>query len=136
MSGHHGLSIVSSDSSGEHAPRPMMRAIKKNMQTFIQPNHPTASQHGFGTKTFRIIHPFHPYRNVKFEIYKLKRTPGEYRVLFYNMKGRKSSVPLAWTDIALKDPFAVVSAGRALFRVEDLIRLSRLIGEIKNGFVK
>jgi hypothetical protein len=45
-------------------------------------------------------------------------------------------VPLDWTDIAPQDPFVVVSAGRALFRVEDLLGLARLLGEIKNGKIK
>ena len=62
--------------------------------------------------------------------------PGECRVFFYNTKGRKSSVPLDWTDIGPKDPFVVVSAGRALFRVEDLLGLTCLLGEIKNGSIK
>ena len=45
-------------------------------------------------------------------------------------------MPLDWTDIAPQDPFVVVSAGRALFRVEDLLGLARLLGEIKNGKIK
>ena len=64
------------------------------------------------------------------------KVPGERRVFFFNQRGRKSSVPLDWTDIEPQDPFVVVSAGRALFRVEDLFGLVRLIGEIKNGNVK
>ena len=54
----------------------------------------------------------------------------ERRVFFFNQKGRKSSVPLDWTDIEPQDLFVVLSAGRALFRVEDLLGLVRLIGEI------
>jgi len=71
-----------------------------------------------------------------FEIETVRKVPGDVRVFFYNTKGRKSSVPLDWTDIGPKDPFVVVSAGRALFRVEDLLGLARLLGEIKNGSVK
>ena len=52
------------------------------------------------------------------------------RVFFFNAKGRKSSVPHHWTDIGPEDPFVVVSAGRSLFRVEDLLGLVRLIEEI------
>ena len=33
----------------------------------------------------------------------------------------------AWTNLAPEDPFVVVSAGRAYFRVEDLLRLGVLI---------
>ena len=98
-----------------------------------QPSHSTASQQNFNLKTFRIIHPFHPYRDIEFEIDNLRRVPGGCRVFFLNKKGRKSSVPLDWTDIGPKDPFVAVSAGRALFRVEDLLDLVRLIGEINSA---
>jgi hypothetical protein len=86
--------------------------------------------------TFRIIHPFHPLKNIQFEIDVIIKVPGERRVFFFNQKGRKSSVPLDWTDIESQDPYIVVSAGRALFRVEDLLGLVRIIGEIKTGNVK
>ncbi len=59
--------------------------------------------------------------------------PGGCRVFFFNTKVQKSSVPLDWTDIGLKDPFVAVSAGRALFRVEDLFGLVRLIEEINSA---
>ncbi|MFC1858058.1 DUF5372 family protein [Thermodesulfobacteriota bacterium] len=95
-----------------------------------QPSHSTTSQQDINNKTFRIIHPFHPYRNIEFEIDNVRRLPTQCRVFFINTKGRKSSVPLDWTDIGPKDPFVVVSDGRALFRVEDLLGLVRLIKEI------
>ena len=97
------------------------------------PSHSTASQQDFSHKKFRIIHPFHPFKNIEFEIDSVRQMPGECRVVFLNAKGRKSSVPLQWTDIGPEDPFIIVSAGRALFRVEDLLGLVRLIGEIKDG---
>jgi hypothetical protein len=104
-----------------------------DIQISQQSSHSTASHQNFNNKTFRIIHPFHPYRNIEFEINNVRRIPGECRVFFFNTKGRKSSVPLDWTDIGLKDPFVVVSAGRALFRVEDLLGLVRLIEEINSA---
>jgi hypothetical protein len=97
-----------------------------------QPSRSTASQNNFNNKTFRIIHPFHPYRNIAFEIDSVRRIAYERRVFFFNTKGRKSSVPLHWTDIGPQDPFVAVSAGRSFFRVEDLLGLVRLIGEIKS----
>ena len=42
-------------------------------------------------------------------------------------------MPFHWTDIGLKDPFVAVSAGRSLFRVEDLLGLVRLIEEINSA---
>ena len=102
------------------------------IRAYRQPSHSTASQQDFSNKTFRIIHPFHPYKNIEFEIDYVKRIAYESRVFFFNTKGRKSSVPLYWTDIGPQDPFVAVSAGRSLFRVADLLGLVRLIGEI-NG---
>ena len=98
-----------------------------------QQSHSTASHQSLDNKTFRIIHPFHPYRNIEFEIDHIKRIAYESRVFFFNTKGRKSSVPLNWTDIGPKDPFVVVSAGRSLYRVEDLLGLVRLIEEISGA---
>jgi hypothetical protein len=83
--------------------------------------------------TFRIIHPFHPLKNTEFAIDAIVKVPGERRVFFFNHKGRKSSVPLDWTDIEPQDPFVVVSAQRALFRVEDLVGLARLVGKISRA---
>ena len=100
---------------------------------WVQPSHSTASQQDFNNKTFRIIHPFHPYKNIEFEIDSLKRIAYESRVFFFNTKGRKSSVPLHWTDIGPEDPFVAVSAGRSFFRVEDLLGLVRLIEEINSA---
>jgi len=102
------------------------------MQTCQQPTNPTASLQDFNEKTFRIIHPFHPYRNIRLEIVSVRRIPGECRVFFFNAKGRKSSVPLVWTDIGPTDPFVAVSLGRAHFRFDDLIRLIRLMKEISS----
>jgi hypothetical protein len=99
-------------------------------QIFQQQDRSTASYQNFDNQTFRIIHPFHPYNNIKFEIDSVKRIAYESRVFFFNTKGRKSSVPLHWTDIGPEDPFVIVSAGRSLFRVEDLLGLVRLIEEI------
>jgi len=107
-----------------------------DMRIYRQPNHSTASQQDFSNKTFRIIHPFHPYKNIEFEIDYVKRIAYESRVFFFNTKGRKSSVPLYWTDIGPQDPFVAVSAGRSLFRVADLLGLVRLIEEINSAMRK
>jgi hypothetical protein len=103
------------------------------MKTSNLPDVSTASQQNLNNSIFRIIHPFHPLKNTEFEIDAIVRVPGEHRVFFYNHKGRKSSVPLDWTDIGPQDPFVVVSAGRALFRVEDLLCLANLIEEISGA---
>jgi hypothetical protein len=110
--------------------------LQKNICPSLQQSRSTASHQNFDNKTFRIIHPFHPYKDIEFEIDQVKRIAYERRVFFFNTKGRKSSVPLHWTDIGPEDPFVAVSAGRSFFRVEDLLGLVRLIGEIKSAIHK
>jgi len=48
-------------------------------------------------------------------------------VYFYDKKKRLISVPAVWTSVVGEDPFVKVSAGRCLFRVEDLLALNKLI---------
>lgn len=52
---------------------------------------------------------------------------GEHRVYFYDKKKRLISVPAEWTSVVGEDAFVKVSAGRCLFRVEDLLELIKLI---------
>lgn len=101
-----------------------------DIQTFLPQSLSTASQQDLRHKTFRITHPFHPFRNIDFEIVEVRRLPAECRVFFFTPKGRKSSVPLGWTDIAPPDPFILLSGERTLFRVEDLLGLTHLLAEI------
>ncbi len=103
------------------------------MLTSIQTCISTASQQHLHNRTFKIIHPFHPSQNKQFEINSIKTTPGERRVFYFNQEGRISSIPLEWTAVELQDPFVIVSAGRALFRVEDLLRLVSFFNDIKRG---
>ncbi len=75
-----------------------------------------------------MTHPFHPlFERELSPIDRRIRGTGGDRVYFYDEDGRLESIPVAWTDLAAEDPFVVVSAGRAFFRVEDLLRLSTLI---------
>ena len=93
----------------------------------------TTSQQILCNKTFSITHPFHPFKNITFEVCAIRKSPNEWRVFYFNQKGSKTSVPLGWTDIAPPDHFNIVSAGRALFRVEDLLRLVQLQKDINNA---
>ena len=38
-----------------------------------------------------------------------------------------ASFPASWTDVSEADPFVELSQGRAMGRVEDLLRLVRLV---------
>jgi hypothetical protein len=44
--------------------------------------------------------------------------------------------PSAWTDAGQADPFVVLSRGRAVGRFEDLLRLVKLIEDLKKRTVK
>jgi len=81
-----------------------------------------------------VTHPFHPlFERELSQIDRRIRGTGGERVYFYDEDSRLESIPVAWTDLAAEDPFVVVSAGRALFRVEDLLRLSALIESWTNS---
>jgi hypothetical protein len=38
--------------------------------------------------------------------------------------------PASWTDVGEADPFVALSAGRAMARVEDLLRLTELVKDL------
>jgi hypothetical protein len=40
-------------------------------------------------------------------------------------------MPANWTDLVAEDPFNAVAAGRAAFRVQELLELVQLIGRLK-----
>jgi hypothetical protein len=78
--------------------------------------------------SFRITHPFHPRRGEEIELLAYRRGFRYEMVEGRDASGALISVPLAFTDAAFEeDPFLAVSAGRALFRAEDLLRLADLL---------
>jgi hypothetical protein len=55
-------------------------------------------------------------------------TWGENRVYFHREGERHLvSMPASWTNIVPEDPVVVLGAGRAVYRVQDLIELAELI---------
>ena len=56
---------------------------------------------------------------------------GEYRVTFYDTPGHVRALPAAWTSVAPPDPSVILAAGRAAFRVADLLQLSQFIVRIE-----
>ena len=60
----------------------------------------------------------------------MRQNWGEQRVMFFDEAQRLRSLPLAWTSVAPADPFVVLAAGRALFRMEDLCRLAHLLAAL------
>lgn len=53
--------------------------------------------------------------------------------MYRDAQGRVCSLPAAWTSVVAPDPYVVLSAGRSLFRPQDLVRLAarvrRLLGK-------
>jgi len=63
----------------------------------------------------------------EFELVSYRNNWGEDRVWFQDSNGRLHSLPTGWTDAAAIDPFIAVAAGRSLFRVADLLELTKWI---------
>lgn len=78
-------------------------------------------------QVFRITHPFHPLFGQEFELLDRRQTWGEERVYGEDAQGRLKAFPLAWTSEAAVDPVLAIGAGRAYFRVSDLLELARLL---------
>jgi hypothetical protein len=68
----------------------------------------------------------------EFELVGFAHTWGEQRV-FFRKPGdqRVRSLPASWTDVEPPDAFVVVSAGRSLFRPEDLLALADLLDGLR-----
>jgi hypothetical protein len=82
-------------------------------------------------RTIHIIHPFHPLTGSEFELVDYRHNRGEDRVNFLDSAGRLSAIPASWTDLIAPDPFVAVSAGRSLFRLDDLLRLAELVASMQ-----
>jgi hypothetical protein len=51
--------------------------------------------------------------------------------MYFDARGRLSSMLLSWTSLGCCDLFAQASACRSWWRPDDLLRLADLIGELK-----
>jgi len=51
--------------------------------------------------------------------------------MYVRADGRTRSLPVGWTNVAPVDPFVRVAAGRAPFRLEDLLALTALLRDIR-----
>ena len=80
---------------------------------------------------FCVIHPYHPLCGQTFELAAQNKEFGEDRVFYRDADGRMRYLPRRWTSLAAPDPFVNAAAGRAYFRLEDLVRLSELIKELR-----
>ena len=83
-----------------------------------------------GEPCFTITHPFHPLSGQTFPLLSQRFAWGEERVFFADPQTQQvRSMPLAWTNLALPDPFVVVAAGKAVLRFSDVQQLTQFLKE-------
>jgi hypothetical protein len=79
---------------------------------------------------FEVIHPFHPLYKQKFKLINFRHNWASYRVYFYNSDKQLVSLPISWTNLLPQDPFVKQAAGKSLFRISDLLRLSSFVQKL------
>jgi hypothetical protein len=78
-----------------------------------------------------VTHPFHPLSGRDFEFVEYRQNWGEDRVCLHDENGQLFSLPAAWTDVAVADPFVVVAAGRCPFTTDGLLAVADLISRFR-----
>ena len=78
----------------------------------------------------RITHPFHPLSGKRLACVGERYNRYGRRLLLRVDDANVCSVPPQWTDLTAPDPEIVLGRRRALFRVADLLELTRLVGEL------
>jgi hypothetical protein len=85
-----------------------------------------------GEHYFTITHPFHPLHDQTFPLLPQRVAWGEERVFFHDPQTHElRSLPMAWTSLALPDPFLVVADGKAVLRFVDAQHLNRVLKDIQ-----
>ena len=79
----------------------------------------------------RVTHRFHPLSGRDFEFVAYRQNWGEDRVHLHDENGQLFSLPAAWTDVAVADPFVVIAAGRCPFTVTGLLALADLADRLR-----
>ncbi len=93
----------------------------------------STTSHPADERTFTVIHPFHPLRGRVLGLVSLHKAWGEDRVSYVNsLDGGIDHVPAQWTDVVPLDPFVAISAGRAHFRMADLLEMVQLLKGLEN----
>ena len=83
-----------------------------------------------GEHCLTITHPFHPLCGHTFLLLSQRFAWGEERVFFADPQTQQvRSLPLAWTNLVLPDPFVVVAAGKAVLRFSDVQQLTQFLKE-------
>ena len=87
----------------------------------------TAPDANHAKQFFTVTHPFHPWRGRRFELINCERRWGQWRVFYVNEEGSLAYLPASWTDASPKDPFVEQARGRAVARLEDLLKLAEMV---------
>ena len=74
-----------------------------------------------------VTHPFHPWSGQRFPRQRCVTTGNVQLVRCIVGEATIRCLPRAWTDLRVIDDFERVSAGRALFRMDDLVALRALV---------
>jgi hypothetical protein len=74
-----------------------------------------------------VTHPFHPLSGQLLPCIGARYNRYGKRLLLRVDKSIICSVPPQWTDTVASDPEVIMGAGRALFRVADLLELASLV---------
>ena len=82
-------------------------------------------------RSFRVTHRFHPLFEREFELVHCRQCWGEDRVFYLDKGEELRSLPARWTSSVAADPLVVISAGRSMYRVADLLELAKLTREIE-----
>ena len=56
-------------------------------------------------------------------------------MFYYTADMEMAYFPASWTDVEEPDPFVELSQGRAMGRVQDLLRFVQLVQDLKTGAV-
>lgn len=88
----------------------------------------TTPDNSDGEQSFTITHPFHPLSGRIFPLLAQRFAWGEERVFFTDPQTQQiRSLPLAWTSLALPDPFLVVAAEQTVLRFVDVQQLVQFL---------
>jgi uncharacterized protein DUF5372 len=79
----------------------------------------------------RITHPFHPFSGRQLACVGERYNRYGMRLLLQVKDDCVCSVPPQWTDVVAPDPEIVLGEQRALFRVVDLLDLTRLVDRLR-----
>lgn len=69
----------------------------------------------------------------EFEVVSYYHSGSEKRAFFNDESGDLQSIPIAWTDISPPDSFLLLSNGKSLFRVAELLSLCGMLDKIERS---